>query len=91
MQRLVLVVLPSPPRSPGLDDQGLALVLLCASRAWCVFATGAMHQAWHFGRLGRRPAANAPEMLYMHSESETHAYINITAHYSVLSAVLTYL
>lgn len=88
MQRLVLVVLPSPPRSSRLDDQGLVLVLLCAFRAWCWFHDGG--HAWHFRRirrLGRRPAANAPEMLYAHSESEAHAFTNITAHYSVLSAM----
>lgn len=79
MQRLVLVVLPSPPRSSRLDDQGLALILLCASRAWCRFHDGpGISGAWD---------AVQRQMLRRCSKSEVLEFTNITAHYSVLSAM----
>lgn len=40
MQRLVLVVLPSPPRSSRLDDQGLALICFAHLALGAVFTTG---------------------------------------------------
>jgi hypothetical protein len=75
-------VVPRAHRDRWLDDQGLALILRCASGAWCGFRKPFQVLKPTQSQMLRRRSILVP------SDPEAITCTNVTAHYSILSAML---